>query len=102
MEHGLIVNQKLVARIIRDLEIHGLPKRKSVTRNLANVATHDDLVNRNFVADRPNALWLTDITEHPTPCIPVVVATLRFVATLVVHQDAPQESPSRVLFSVVY
>jgi hypothetical protein len=39
---GLIVNQKLVARIMRDLEIHGLLKRKRVTRNLANLATHDD------------------------------------------------------------
>jgi putative transposase len=66
MEHGLIVNRKLVARIMRDLNIHGLPQRKKGTRNLANVAAHEDLVNRNFVADRPNALWLTDITEHPT------------------------------------
>jgi transposase InsO family protein len=66
MELELNVNQKLVARIMRDLNIHGLPQRKRVTRNLANVATHDDLANRNFVANRPNALWLTDITEHPT------------------------------------
>ena len=27
---------------------------------------HDDLVERQFSADRPNQLWLTDITEHPT------------------------------------
>ncbi len=27
---------------------------------------HDDLVRREFTADRPNELWLTDITEHPT------------------------------------
>jgi putative transposase len=27
---------------------------------------HDDLVLRVFTADRPNELWLTDITEHPT------------------------------------
>jgi transposase InsO family protein len=27
---------------------------------------HDDLVLRDFTADRPNELWLTDITEHPT------------------------------------
>ena len=66
IEHGLIVNRKLVSRIMRELDIHGLPTRKKVTRNLANVATHDDLVNRQFVADRPNALWLTDVTEHPT------------------------------------
>lgn len=27
---------------------------------------HDDLVRREFTAARPNELWLTDITEHPT------------------------------------
>ena len=27
---------------------------------------HDDLVERQFTAQRPNQLWLTDITEHPT------------------------------------
>ena len=29
-------------------------------------AVHDDLVQRNFTAPVPNAVWLTDITEHPT------------------------------------
>ena len=27
---------------------------------------HDDLVRRQFSADGPDRLWLTDITEHPT------------------------------------
>lgn len=27
---------------------------------------HDDLVRRRFNATRPNMVWLTDITEHPT------------------------------------
>ena len=27
---------------------------------------HDDLVGRDFTADAPNRLWLTDITEHRT------------------------------------
>ncbi len=27
---------------------------------------HDDLVKRQFSADKPNRLWLTDITEHRT------------------------------------
>jgi len=27
---------------------------------------HDDLVRRQFSAVGPNAVWLTDITEHPT------------------------------------
>ena len=29
-------------------------------------AVHDDLVQRNFTAPMPDAIWLTDITEHPT------------------------------------
>jgi putative transposase len=27
---------------------------------------YDDLVARDFSAQEPNQLWLTDITEHPT------------------------------------
>lgn len=27
---------------------------------------HDDLVERDFTADTPNELWLSDITEHRT------------------------------------
>jgi len=32
----------------------------------AGPPVHDDLVRRNFAADAPNRLWLTDITEHRT------------------------------------
>ncbi|MFD0225391.1 IS3 family transposase [Streptomyces hirsutus] len=32
----------------------------------AGPPVHDDRVRRNFTADGPNRLWLTDITEHPT------------------------------------
>ncbi|MGX9349249.1 IS3 family transposase [Microbacterium sp. KNMS] len=32
----------------------------------AGPPVHDDLVQREFIADAPNRLWLTDITEHRT------------------------------------
>ena len=32
----------------------------------AGPPVHDDLVQREFTADAPNELWLTDITEHKT------------------------------------
>ncbi len=35
-----------------------------------------DLVDRNFARSEINQLWVTDITEHPTPWIPAVVATV--------------------------
>ena len=65
-ERGLVVNRKLIRRIMSEAGLQGLPKRRRVRRNLANVATQEDLVNRNFIAVAPNALWLTDITEHKT------------------------------------
>ena len=49
-----------------ELGLFGLPTLKTNKRNLANGATSEDLVNRNFIAQRPNQIWLTDITEHPT------------------------------------
>ena len=43
---------------------------------------HDDLVKRDFTADAPNQLWLGDITEHWTACIPAVVATVGYPASI--------------------
>lgn len=42
-------------------------KRRSRGKNAkSGPPVHDDLVRRDFTADGPNRLWLTDITEHPT------------------------------------
>jgi transposase InsO family protein len=65
-ERGLIVNRKLIRRIMAEQGLHGLPVQKKGRKNLVNVATSEDLVNRNFMAPSPNAIWLTDITEHKT------------------------------------
>jgi transposase InsO family protein len=66
IEQGLIVNTKLVKRIMRELGIQGLPGPKKGYKNLKNARTCEDLVQRQFTATRANELWLTDITEHPT------------------------------------
>jgi putative transposase len=65
-ERGLVVNRKLISRIMGECGLVGLPMKKKGRRNLANVAMSEDLVNRNFAAPAPNTLWLTDITEHKT------------------------------------
>jgi putative transposase len=66
IEHGLIVNTKLVKKLMKRLGIQGLPGPRKGRPNLVNVATCEDLVQRHFVAERADELWLTDITEHPT------------------------------------
>ena len=65
-EQNMVVNKKLILKIMRELGIKGLPGPKRRRKNLVNEATEEDLVQRNFTVDRPNVLWLTDITEHPT------------------------------------
>src|SRR5581483_3645258 len=40
------------------------PKRSTKAKSTA--PAHDDLVRRVFSAERPNELWLADITEHRT------------------------------------
>jgi transposase InsO family protein len=66
IEHGLIVNKKLVWKLMRELGIKGLPGPRKGYKNLKNVRTCEDLVQREFVAAAPNQVWLTDITEHAT------------------------------------
>jgi hypothetical protein len=49
----------------------GAPKWRRARPDL--LAT--DLVDRRFTREGVNQLWVTDITEHPTPWFPAVLAT---------------------------
>src|SRR5207249_3719984 len=66
IEQGLIVNKKLVWKIMRQLGLKGLPGPRKGIKDLKNAPPCEDLVQRSFRASAPNELWLTDITEHPT------------------------------------
>jgi hypothetical protein len=64
---GHRVSDRVVWRICRDMRwwsCFGKPKNRKASK--PGTASHDDLVRRNFTADAPNRLWLSDITEHRT------------------------------------
>ena len=64
---GFEVCDRTVWRICRDngwWSAFGKPK--SYKKSRPGTPAHDDLVRRQFTADAPNTLWLTDITEHWT------------------------------------
>ena len=65
---GHDVGRDQVARLMRAMAICGVTRRRKVftTRRDADGLRAPDLVNRNFTADRPNALWVTDLTYVPT------------------------------------
>jgi hypothetical protein len=53
IEQGLIVNTKLVARIMRELDIQGLPGVRRGVKNLKNIVTSEDLVQAEVHRQRP-------------------------------------------------
>ncbi len=95
-ERGLVVNLKLVGRLMAEAGLHGLPARKKGRRNLRQVPTAEDLVNRNFDVLAANRLWLTDVTEHNTRegtrycCVVLDQYSRRVVGWAIDrHNDAP-------------
>jgi putative transposase len=64
----LDVGRDLAARLMRQLDIRGVNRSKKVrtTRSIEGAVRHPDHVERKFVAERPNALWVRDLTFVPT------------------------------------
>ena len=64
---GERMSERTAWRICRDhgwWSVFGKKRPKKAKR--PGPPVHDDLVRRDFTAQAPNRLWLTDITEHPT------------------------------------
>jgi len=66
---GHDVGRDQVARLMRQMAIEGISRRRR--KVFTTVADPDalrapDLVKRNFTAERPDALWVTDLTCVPT------------------------------------
>jgi putative transposase len=66
--YGVRVGRKRVARLMRRAKLRGVQKHRfrCTTRSGSPERFAPDLVQRCFTADRPNALWLADVTYVPT------------------------------------
>ena len=62
---GTTLSEKVIRRIMKEesLTVKSLKKRKYNSYKGEISVAAENLVNRNFHADRPNQKWLTDITE---------------------------------------
>jgi putative transposase len=66
-DQGVHVGRKRVARLMRNADLAGVSRRRFVTTTVkGNGRQAPDLVDRNFTADKPNMLWVADITYVPT------------------------------------
>jgi putative transposase len=72
---GHDIGRDQVARLMRELGIRGVSRRRKVftTRPDPDAVRAADLVNRVFTADRPDALWVIDLERHEAFLNPAVV-----------------------------
>jgi putative transposase len=64
---GIRVGRKRVARLMSASGLAGVSRRKFVHTTVKGGGRQaPDLVDRNFTAERPNLLWVADITYIPT------------------------------------
>src|SRR3990172_8884854 len=67
-ELGVRCGRKRVARLMRSANLQGAHRRRRLRTTIRDrdAAPAPDLVARAFATDRPNRLWIADITYLPT------------------------------------
>jgi transposase InsO family protein len=65
-DNGVRASRNRVNRLCSSQRLWSVHSRKRGPSRKPGPPVHDDLVLRDFTAEHPNQLWLTDITEHPT------------------------------------
>jgi putative transposase len=65
-DQGVRASRNRVNRLCSSQRLWSVHSRKRGPNRKPGPPVHDDLVLRDFTAEAPNQLWLTDITEHPT------------------------------------
>jgi putative transposase len=67
-DHSIHVGRKRVARLMRAAGLRGASLRKFVVTTVSDPHSQQptDLVERRFYAERPNRLWVADLTYVPT------------------------------------
>lgn len=65
---GVRVGRKRVERLMREAGLAGVSRRRSAKTTVRDerLRPAEDLVDRDFQAERPNQLWVADITYIPT------------------------------------
>lgn len=64
-KYGIQINHKAVLRLMNELGIHSVARRRKYLKKLEDLGTfhrYPNILNREFSAKRPNQKWVTDVT----------------------------------------
>ena len=97
-----VINHKAVLRIMNSLQIHSIARKRRMFKRLADLQTYhryDNILNRDFTANRPNQKWVTDITYVSTQQGWAYLSTIQdlFDGFIVAHEVGTENSVGLVL-----
>jgi len=98
---GQTVNHKAVLRLMNKLNIHSIARKRKPYKKVTGLETYhryDNLLNRDFIATRPNQKWVTDITFVATQQGWGYLSTIKdlFDGFIVAHQFGRENSQALV------
>ena len=102
-KQGIHRNPKTVLRIMKKYGILSEIRRKRKWRNLGQqIHRYDNLLNRQFRADRPNTKWVTDISYIHTKEGVVYLSMIRdlYDNSIVAYKTASQQTINLVLDTI--
>ncbi|MGW2651999.1 IS3 family transposase, partial [Streptomyces sp. NPDC001393] len=103
---GIHVGRKRVERLMRQAGLAGIsPRRdKGFTRRDPDADLAPDLVQRDFTANGPNRLWVTDLTMIPTEEGPLWLSAIRdaYSRRVVAWETSARADADLVLTSLEY
>ena len=99
---GIYRNPKTVLRVMRKYGLLSEVRRKRWQCCGQSIHRYDNLLNRNFEAERPNKKWVTDISYIPTAQGFLYLSVIRdlFDNSIVAYKTSTQQTVNLVLDTV--
>lgn len=102
---GIFINHKAVLRLMNRMNIRSVARKRKIYKKMTELGTYhryDNLLNRQFTANRPNQKWVTDITYIDTQQGWCYLSTIKdlFDGFIVAHSCDPNNSIALVTRTV--
>lgn len=101
--YGILVNHKKVYRIMKNLGIQSVARRRRSYTHYSNaIHRYENVINRDFKAERPNQKWVTDITYIHTHQGVVYLSAIKdlYDGFIVGHRCATEQNINLVTMTI--